>query len=186
MTPKRLSDLVLALSTGALALPIVLLLCILIITIDRHNPLFSQRRLGRNEEPFTMHKLRTMTVGTDDAPTHEVSASSVSRLGHFLRVTKLDELPQLWSVIKGDMSLVGPRPGLTDHDELTTMRRKFDVFSLTPGITGISQIEKIDMSKPEELARSDARYIGNQSFMTDLRIIAATVFGKGGGDAIER
>ena len=186
MSSKRAFDLVVAVPGAIVALPIVLLLCLLIVVIDRHNPLFIQRRLGRNETPFTMYKLRTMKSGTEQVPTHEVAASRVSRLGLLLRATKLDELPQLLSVIKGDMSLVGPRPGLTDHDALTVARRSHGVFDLAPGITGVSQMERIDMSDPERLAASDARYIGQASLATDFRIILATILGKGGGDRVER
>ena len=184
MTSKRLFDLAIAVPAGLVALPLVILLSVLIGLVDRQDPIFRQIRLGRNERPFTMYKLRTMRVGTDEAPTHKISASSVSKLGRFLRATKLDELPQLWSVIVGDMSLVGPRPGLTDHDELTQKRREKGVFSLVPGITGVSQIKKIDMSDVDVLAESDARYIGRDSIPLDLKIIWATIVGRGGGDRV--
>jgi O-antigen biosynthesis protein WbqP len=181
---KRLFDLVIALPVGVAILPVLLVLCALIYISDRGYPLFSQRRLGRNEVPFTLYKLRTMKTETKESPTHEISASNVSKFGAVLRKTKLDELPQLWNVVRGDMSLVGPRPGLVDHDDLTIQRRAFNVFSLVPGITGISQIRRIDMSDPERLAESDAGYIGRESVSTDLRIIWATLAGKGGGDRV--
>jgi lipopolysaccharide/colanic/teichoic acid biosynthesis glycosyltransferase len=186
MTLKRLLDVVVALLLSIAVLPVILVLGALILGIDRHNPFFAQRRLGRNELPFTMYKLRTMKSDTLDVPTHEVSASSVSKLGGFLRRTKLDELPQLWSVIRGDMSFVGPRPGLVDHDELTVNRRALNVFSLVPGITGVSQIDRIDMSDPKRLAESDARYIGRDSLSGDIGIMWATLMGKGSGDRINR
>lgn len=173
-----------AILVGIASLPVLLLMCVLIVLVDRQNPIFAQKRLGRNEIPFTLYKLKTMRAGTLHVPTHMVAANNVSKIGSLLRRTKLDELPQLWNVIIGNMSFVGPRPGLVDHDELTRYRRELDVFSIKPGITGVSQVEKIDMSDPKKLAESDSRYLGQKNLLNDLKIIWATILGKGGGDRI--
>ena len=162
----------------------VLLLLILIGLFDTGSPIFRQQRLGRNQKPFTLIKFRTMQVDTASVATHLASASAITPFGHFLRRTKLDELPQLWNVLKGEMSLVGPRPGLPNQLELTAAREALGVFTVRPGITGLSQINEIDMSTPEKLAESDARMIANMSITNYFKYIIMTVLGKGSGDRI--
>jgi O-antigen biosynthesis protein WbqP len=125
-----------------------------------------------------------MYVDTPSVPTHDVKASHVTRVGRFLRRTKLDELPQLWNVLKGEMSFVGPRPCLPSQAELIEERLKRGVLALRPGITGISQIRGIDMSTPALLAESDADYLEKQSLAFDLRILLHTALGGGSGDRI--
>ena len=162
----------------------ILLLLILIGLFDTGSPIFRQQRLGRNQKPFTLIKFRTMQVDTASVATHLASASAITPFGHFLRRTKLDELPQLWNVLKGEMSLVGPRPGLPDQLELTAAREAHGVFTVRPGITGLSQVNEIDMSTPEKLAESDARMIANMSITNYFKYIIMTVLGKGSGDRI--
>ena len=162
----------------------ILLLLILIGFFDTGSPIFCQQRLGRNQKPFTLIKFRTMRVDTASVATHLADASAITPFGHFLRRTKLDELPQLWNVLKGEMSLVGPRPGLPNQLELTAAREAQGVFEVRPGITGLSQINEIDMSTPEKLAESDARMIANMSITNYFRYIIMTVLGKGSGDRI--
>ncbi|MCO5064546.1 MAG: sugar transferase [Rhizobiaceae bacterium] len=172
--------------TGAAAIGLllaspVLLACALLIRLDSPGPaLLRQVRIGENGKPFTCVKLRTMHADTGDRPTHEVGRSAVTRVGHFLRRTKLDELPQLWNVLAGDMNIVGPRPCLPTQLELIEARRKAGVLAMRPGITGVSQIAGVDMSDPERLAKLDATY--RRSLSADLRIIAATILGAGQGD----
>ena len=120
----------------------VFILCFL----DTRSPIFWQKRLGQDQVPFTLIKFRTMTSDTSSVATHLVNPEKITRLGKFLRKTKLDELPQLWNVLSGKMSLVGPRPGLPSQLELTKERQLRKVFSVRPGITGLSQINEIDMS----------------------------------------
>lgn len=122
-----------------------------------------------------------MYLGTADRPTHEVNAASVTPLGAFLRKTKFDELPQLYNVLKGAMSLVGPRPCLPSQTELIEARRRNDVFRLRPGITGLAQVMNIDMSVPERLAHIDGTYAQTRTFAGDLKLILATVTGSGRG-----
>jgi len=119
-------------------------------------------------------------------PTHDAKASQVTPIGHFLRKTKLDELPQLWNVLKGDMSLIGPRPCLPSQTELVAERVKRSVLQLRPGITGLAQINDVDMSDPVRLAEVDAEYLKIRSFALDMTILFRTVFGQEGrGDRVK-
>jgi len=153
---------------------------------ENRSPMFRQVRLGRHQQPFVLVKFRTMRLDTDNVPTHMVSASSVTPLGHFLRRTKLDELPQLWNVLLGDMSLVGPRPGLPSQTALTEARARAGVFEARPGITGLAQLRGIDMSTPEMLAEVDARMLAGLTLTDYFRFIMATALGGGRGDRVKR
>src|SRR5215469_1490888 len=104
------------------------------------SPLFRQARVGRHQKPFVLVKFRTMKPGTASVASHLVDVTSITRWGRFLRQTKLDELPQLWNVLKGEMSLVGPRPCLFNQEELIRERAQRGVFEARPGITGLAQI----------------------------------------------
>ena len=163
----------------------VLVLLTLIGFFDTGSPVFRQVRVGRNKKPFTLVKFRTMKLNTASVASHLASSSSITPFGHFLRRTKLDELPQLWNVLKGEMSLVGPRPGLFNQEELTAARDKFGVFEVRPGITGLSQVNEIDMSTPELLAESDAKMIAQMSLANYFKYIFQTVAGKGSGDRVK-
>ncbi|CAN7220261.1 sugar transferase [Devosia sp. LjRoot16] len=146
--------------------------------------LFRQERVGRYQRTFTCYKLRTMHISTPNVGTHEVASSSVTRLGGFLRRTKLDELPQVLNILMNQMSLVGPRPCLPSQAEVIAARARRGVDIVKPGITGLSQIRGIDMSTPEALAASDADYLHLQSIILDGQILALTALGKGGGDRL--
>ena len=142
------------------------MLCILFLAfLDTGSPLFKQKRVGKNMQPFLLVKFRTMSKDTDSVATHLVDPRAVTSLGYFLRKTKLDELPQLWNVIFGEMSLVGPRPCLFNQKELIEAREEREVFAVRPGITGLAQVQGIDMSKPELLAETDARMIQTMSLV---------------------
>jgi len=148
--------------------------------------IFAQERVGKNGETFTCYKFRTMQEGTIQAGTHEVSGASVTPIGRFLRGTKLDELPQIWNILKNEISLIGPRPGLPVQTELFQARKLRRVFDVKPGISGLAQINNIDMSDPEKLAQCDARYIALQCLMLDIKIAIATVLGGGQGDKVAK
>lgn len=163
----------------------VFFVVVLIGLFDTGSPVFRQVRVGRNKMPFTLVKFRTMRVDTASVATHLASSSSITPFGHFLRHTKLDELPQLWNVLKGEMSLVGPRPGLFNQRELTDAREKLGVFAVRPGITGLSQVNEIDMSTPQLLAESDAKMIAEMSLAYYFKYIFQTVAGKGSGDRVK-
>ena len=164
------------------------LFAIIFITglFDTGSPLFRQERIGRNKKPFTLVKFRTMRKDTVSVASHLSDASAITCFGKFLRETKLDELPQLWNVLKGEMSLVGPRPGLFNQLELKDARKRHNVFVARPGITGLAQINNIDMSTPELLAETDAKMIKDLSVFSYFKYIVLTASGKGQGDAVSR
>jgi lipopolysaccharide/colanic/teichoic acid biosynthesis glycosyltransferase len=153
--------------------------------LDTGSPLFRQRRVGRNQKPFTLVKFRTMRPDTASVATHLADASAVTKLGHFLRRSKLDELPQLWNVLKGEMSLVGPRPCLFSQTELIEERESRGVFNARPGITGLAQIKGIDMSTPGLLAETDALMLKELDLRAYFTFILKTVTGSGRGDRIK-
>jgi len=153
--------------------------------IDTGSPIFIQKRLGQNQKQFKLIKFRTMRIGTADVGTHLSSYNDITKFGHFLRKNKLDELPQLLNVIKGDMSLVGPRPGLPSQKKLLQERQKRTVYSVRPGITGLSQIKNIDMSTPKKLSKYDQLMISNHSLCNYFYYIIKTLSGKGMSDKIK-
>lgn len=146
------------------------------------SPLFIQRRIGYKLREFSLYKFRTMHHGTGDVPSHMAGPGSVTRLGRILRATKIDELPQIINVIAGQMSFVGPRPCLPSQTDIITRRLERCVFDARPGITGLSQINQIDMSDPDRLVEMDEIYCARQSIIYDIRIIIKTLSGRGFGD----
>jgi len=163
----------------------VLLVIYLIGLFDTGSPLFRQMRVGRYKNPFILVKFRTMTIDTASVASHLASKDSITPIGNFLRRSKLDELPQLWNVLKGDMSLVGPRPGLYNQGELTKARESKGVFDVRPGITGLAQINDIDMATPELLAETDEKMINNMDVYKYFSFIFQTVLGRGAGDGVK-
>lgn len=126
-----------------------------------------------------------MKKETKDVATHLVQKSSVTKLGNFLRKTKLDELPQLWNVLKGEMSLVGPRPCLFNQDELLRERDKLGVYQFRPGVTGLAQLKGIDMSTPELLAKTDQQMLRELTLFRYFQYIFLTALGRGQGDRVK-
>ncbi len=171
-------------SAGLVVLSPLFMVLILAGFFDTRSPIFRQVRIGRYEKPFVLFKFRTMKPGTRSVGTHLVESDAVTTYGKFLRKTKMDELPQLWNVLKGDMSLVGPRPCLDNQHELITYRRSYNVFSVRPGITGLAQINGVDMSDPEKLARIDARMLGRFGVGMYFLMLIKTLAGNGSGDNI--
>ncbi len=165
--------------------PLILLLLIIGV-FDTGSPLFRQERVGQNQKPFHLFKFRSMQVNTEAVATHLVHVSAITKWGAFLRKSKLDELPQLFNVLIGDMSFVGPRPNLFNQLELIEERSKRGVYSFRPGITGLAQIHKIDMSTPQRLAETDANMIDCFNVGYYFKYIFLTVFGKGFGDRVRR
>lgn len=166
-----------------LALPLMVLM-FLAGLLDTGAPLFRQTRVGRYQKPFTLMKFRTMRLDMQSVATHLANPAAITPLGAFLRRTKLDELPQLWNVLKGEMSLVGPRPCLFNQHELIEERVSRGVFAARPGITGLAQIEGIDMSTPRMLAETDARMLAGLNLTAYMKYIVKTVTGSGSGDRI--
>ncbi len=181
----RILDVFFAL-TGLIIFSPLLVILLLLGIFDSGSPLFFQQRVGRQKTIFTLVKFRTMRKDTAHVATHLAAESSVTPFGRFLRRTKLDELPQLWNVLKGDMSLVGPRPCLESQHELIEARKKLNVFSVRPGITGLAQVNDIDMSTPELLAETDAKMIASFSVKHYFYLIFLTLTGKGAGDRIRK
>lgn len=179
----RFFDILFSLLGLVLGFPLLVLIYILALS-DSRSPLFRQQRIGRDRSPFMLVKFRTMKVDTESVATHLASATSVTKLGSFLRKTKLDELPQLWNVLKGDMSLVGPRPNLLNQTELIIERSALDVYAVRPGITGLAQLSGIDMSTPRDLANIDAKMIKEMSLKSYFSMIFKTLGGGGIGDRI--
>ncbi len=144
--------------------------------------LFPQDRVGLHGKVFTCLKFRTMQKDTKQAGTHEVGEASLAPMGRFLRKTKIDELPQIWNILKQELSLVGPRPCLPVQEELVERRMAANILSVPGGITGWAQINEIDMSDPEELVRWDDEYVKLRSILFDAKIIWRTARGSGQGD----
>ena len=181
----RILDVLFALCGLVFGSPVLVALTILGL-FDTGSPFFRQTRVGRHQRPFTLLKFRTMRPDTASVATHLADASAVTPLGKFLRRSKLDELPQLWNVLRGDMSLVGPRPCLFNQTELIAARARQGVFEARPGITGLAQVNGIDMSTPDLLAETDRKMLADLNMTTYFRYLLMTILGKGSGDRIRK
>lgn len=181
----RLLDFLFSLLGLIFASPVLLVL-VIIGLFDTGSPIFRQVRVGRDQKPFTLVKFRTMKPDTASVASHLANASAITPFGSFLRRSKLDELPQLWNVLKGEMSLVGPRPCLYNQEELIQERALRHVFTVRPGITGLAQVNTIDMSTPVLLAQTDAKMIDSLTLRDYFTYILQTITGKGAGDRVTR
>ena len=152
---------------------------------DTGSPIFIQERVGKNKRTFKLFKFRTMSLETKSVASHLASPSSITTFGSFLRKTKIDELPQLINVLKGDMSLVGPRPNLFNQIDLIKEREALGVYDVLPGVTGLAQLHNIDMSTPELLAKVDSQMINSMTIKKYFKYIFSTVTGGGRGDAVK-
>lgn len=175
---KRLMDIVLS-ATGLviLSLPLIIV-AVAIYMDDPGSVLFSQYRIGRNGKRFKLYKFRTMRMDTPKyLSTMEMTEPDkyITRVGHFLRRMSLDEFPQLINVLKGDMSLVGPRPLIADEYEIHAMRMRFGVYSIRPGITGLAQIHGRDLVTPADKVRWDVKYLQEFGLWEDVKILIATI-----------
>lgn len=170
---------------GLLFLWPVLLIVVVLGMFDTGSPIFVQTRVGKNKKPFKLIKFRTMSVDTKSVASHLASNASITKLGAFLRKTKIDELPQLINVVKGEMSLVGPRPNLCNQEELIKERDEKGVYGVLPGITGLAQVQNIDMSTPKLLAETDRKMIDSLTLKSYFKYIMMTVTGSGSGDAVK-
>ena len=179
----RLLDVILAFIGLTLTAPILVIITI-IGYFDTKSPIFMQTRVGKNKKPFTLIKFRTMTVETESVASHLANSASITRLGGFLRKSKIDELPQLINVLKGEMSFVGPRPNLFNQYELINERDERGVYEVLPGITGLAQVNNIDMSTPERLAKTDRKMIDTLTIKDYFKYIIMTATGSGTGDAV--
>jgi O-antigen biosynthesis protein WbqP len=183
---KRALDVVLALGLVLPASPVILISAVAIFMECRANPFFVQQRVGQNGRLFKLIKLRTMRPNTANVPSHELKGNQMLSSGAWLRRSKVDELPQILNILKGEMSFVGPRPCLPSQTELIDARNLRGVDQLMPGISGPAQIVGIDMSTPLKLAEADSAYLGRLGFAEDISILLRTFFGAGRGDAIKK
>tara|TARA_X000000368_G_scaffold205415_1_gene162092 strand:- start:6920 stop:7471 length:552 start_codon:yes stop_codon:yes gene_type:complete len=160
-----------------LLMPILLLLAIIILLDDGYPFLFSQERIGINQSRFKIYKFRTMKKDMGDIPSHLLKNgnSYVIRSGYFLRKFSLDELPQLFNIIFGDMTLIGPRPALYNQDDLISLRKELGVNKLKPGITGWAQVNGRDELSIQEKVDLDYYYLKNRGLMMDVKIIFMTI-----------
>lgn len=170
---------------GLLFLWPLLLIVIVIGFFDTGSPIFIQERVGRDKRPFQLVKFRTMSVETRSVASHLANNSSITKLGGVLRKTKIDELPQLINVLKGEMSLVGPRPNLFNQVELIKERDALGVYDVLPGVTGLAQVKNIDMSTPELLSKTDKKMIDTLTVKNYIKYIIMTATGSGRGDAVK-
>jgi O-antigen biosynthesis protein WbqP len=160
---------------GLIILSPLLILLWIAGLFENGSPLYKQQRIGYNQKLFFLIKFRTMPMGTKSAATHLIDNSIVTTFGIFLRRTKFDEIPQLWNVLKGEMSLVGPRPCLLNQKKLINERKKRGVFQIKPGITGLSQIKGITMKHPTLLAKTDLEMIKQLNVFNYFYYIGATM-----------
>lgn len=170
----RLCDIILSLLGLILLFPI-LTLVFLLVFFGSGSPLFFQKRVGLNLKIFLLVKFRTMKIETLSLGTHLINPSEITLIGSFLRKYKIDELPQLWNVLKGDMSIVGPRPCLLNQKTLINERRKRGIFKIKPGITGLAQISGVNMSKPKLLSEIDAKMINELNMLKYFYFILMTI-----------
>lgn len=175
-TIKRLLDVVASSAGLAVLLPFALPVFAAIKLDSPGTVFFKQRRVGKNKSLFWLYKLRTMRSDTPkDVPTHLLSGSHNTKLGNFLRRSSIDELPQLWNILRGDMSVVGPRPALWNQDDLIAERDKYGANAVRPGLTGLAQIMGRDELLIPVKARYDGEYVKDISFTNDLKIVLKTV-----------
>jgi O-antigen biosynthesis protein WbqP len=177
--PKRIFDLVIAISAGILLFVPMMLIAILIKASSRGPILYWSDRVGSENVIFSMPKFRSMQIGTPALATHLLDNPDcyVTSVGKFLRRTSLDEVPQIWSILRGDMSLVGPRPALFNQEDLIQLRTERGIHHLVPGLTGWAQINGRDELSISEKVKLDEEYLNCQSLMFDTRILITTFFG---------
>tara|TARA_E500000178_G_C17007435_1_gene748850 strand:+ start:1337 stop:1909 length:573 start_codon:yes stop_codon:yes gene_type:complete len=181
----RVIDILIAFTGIVLFIPLSVVVFILAF-VETGSAIFFQVRVGQNQRPFTLIKFRTMKRETLSVATHLADPQAVTTIGRFLRRSKLDELPQLWNVLKGEMSLVGPRPCLVSQEELIGERERLGIFAVRPGITGLAQIRGIDMSTPQLLAETDAEMLASLGVQEYFQYLWWTILGKGSGDRIKK
>ena len=171
-------DIVISLGAMLVLLVPMALIALAIFCDDPGDVIFTQYRVGRNGKRFKLYKFRTMKKDAPKyLPTMEMADPDkyITRLGHFLRRSSLDELPQLINILKGNMSLVGPRPLISDEYEIHQMRMRFGVYSVRPGLTGLAQINGRDTVSPAAKVRWDVKYLERFGFLTDIKILLATI-----------
>ncbi len=174
---KRAFDITLALAIIPFAVILMILIAIAVKTTSKGPVIYFSNRVGKGKTIFSMAKVRTMLIDTPPVATHllENPDTWLTPVGGYLRKRSLDEIPQLWNVLLGDMSFVGPRPALFNQDDLVAMRDELGIYELTPGVTGWAQINGRDEIPLTEKVRFEAYYRENRSFLFDMRILWLTI-----------
>lgn len=174
---KRLFDFLMSLIATIILSPVILIVALAVKFTSPGPMLFKQRRIGKDNVEFEIYKFRTMRIDTPNVPTHllENPEQWITPVGKFLRKTSLDELPQLFNILKGEMSIVGPRPALYNQLDLKEMRTKVEVHKLVPGLTGWAQINGRDEIPLSLKVNLDKEYLDKMSFLFDIKIIFMTV-----------
>lgn len=172
---KRLLDVILAITALVAFAPLCLLVFLAIRTFDPGPAIFRQLRVGREGREFIFYKFRSMPTNTGDIPSDRLGAVRLSRVGRFIRRTNIDELPQLVNILKGDMSVVGPRPPIPTQTELVELRRGNGALNCRPGLTGLAQISAFDGMSVAQKAHFDGQYAQSIRFLRDVSIIASTL-----------
>ena len=180
----RFIDIVLSFLGLVVLLPLLVLIYILGL-FDTGKPLLFQPRVGKYKKTFILVKFRTMKISTKSLPSHLVGRENITKFGLLVRKFKLDELPQLWNVLKGDMSLVGPRPIIEEEVEVVENRFKHGVSNVCPGITGLAQIKRIGTESPDYQLELDLKMLDNFNVKRYFYFIIKTILGKGIGDCIK-
>ncbi len=185
---KRILDIIISAAAILVFWWLFVLIAVIILAEDRGSILFRQRRIGKNKSEFYIYKFRTMKTDTPkDVPTHMLADPQmyITKVGRFLRKSSLDELPQLFNILKGEMSIVGPRPALYNQYDLIAERDKYGANALTPGLTGYAQVNGRDELPIDVKARYDGEYVKNIGFITDVKIILKTVATVITGDGVK-
>lgn len=174
---KRLFDFTVSFVLIIMLLPVFLILSLIVLIDSGHPVIFKQYRVGKDNKLFYVYKFRTMKVDTRNTSTEDLKEADecITKSGRILRKTSLDELPQLFNVLTGKMSFVGPRPLIPEEKEIRNLRKKYGVYSVRPGITGWAQVNGRDMLSVKEKALFDKEYVEKQSLMFDIKILFKTV-----------
>ncbi|MCL2919631.1 sugar transferase [Shewanella litorisediminis] len=171
---KRLFDLLIVFFATVILLPLLIAVGVLIKLFDPGPVIFKQKRIGRHAKEFDFYKFRSMPVNTGDIPSDKLGLINITWVGRLIRRTNLDELPQLFNVLKGDMSIVGPRPPIVSQRQLVELRKQSGAIVCRPGLTGLAQVSAFDGMTVEQKASFDAEYARKVSFLTDVKIILRT------------
>ena len=171
---KRILDIVLASLALILLSPVMLVVALWIYLEDRGAIFFTQQRIGRGGRTFSFLKFRSMPTSTANVPSPKAKELPVTGIGKIIRRTSIDELPQLFNILMGDMSLVGPRPAIPTQEKLLVLRRKVGADEIAPGLTGLAQVNAYDGMPENEKARWDGEYAATMSFLTDVKIVLRT------------
>ncbi len=174
---KRIFDFTVSLLLIILSSPVFLIVALIVLIDSGYPVIFKQYRVGKGNKLFYIYKFRTMRVNTRNAATDDLDEAeqAITKSGRILRKTSLDELPQLFNVLTGKMSFVGPRPLIPEEKEIRRIRKEYNVYSVRPGITGLAQVNGRDMLTAEEKALFDKEYVEKQSFVLDMKILFKTV-----------